>query len=74
MWKLRENALEANRLIREEIDQGKGQVFIDVWTPMLNKDGMPRPELFVKKQLHGNDSGYEIWNKLVELHLAAAGG
>jgi lysophospholipase L1-like esterase len=69
-WKLHEQALEANRLIREEIEQEKSQVFIDVWTPMLGEDGMPRPELFVKDQLHMNDSGYEIWNRLVEPHLA----
>lgn len=71
-WKLHEKALEANRLIREEIAQGRNQIFIDVWTPMLGEDGMPRPELFLKDNLHLNESGYEIWNKLVEPHLAAA--
>ena len=71
-WKLREKALEANRLIRSEIEQGRGQVFIDVWTPMLGDDGMPRAELFLKDQLHMNESGYEIWTKLVEPHLVAA--
>ncbi|MBC8117551.1 MAG: hypothetical protein H7062_24395, partial [Candidatus Saccharimonas sp.] len=68
-WNLHEKALEANRLIREEIERGKGQVFIDVWTPMLGEDGMPRAELFVKDQLHMNESGYEIWTRLVESHL-----
>lgn len=72
-WKLHEKALEANRLIREEIAQGKNQIFIDVWTPMLGEDGMPRPELFFKDNLHMNESGYEIWNKLIEPHLTAAG-
>ncbi len=70
--KLREQALEANRLIREEIAQGQSQVFVDVWTPMLGEDGMPRAELFLKDQLHMNDSGYEIWTKLVEPHLAVS--
>ncbi|MBC8116718.1 MAG: hypothetical protein H7062_20175, partial [Candidatus Saccharimonas sp.] len=70
-WNLHEKALEANRLIREEIARGKGQVFVDVWTPMLGEDGMPRAELFVKDQLHMNESGYEIWTRLVESHLAA---
>ncbi len=73
-WKLREKAREANRFIREEIAQGQGQVFVDVWTPMLGEDGMPRAELFLKDQLHMNEAGYEIWNKLVEPHLAAVGG
>jgi lysophospholipase L1-like esterase len=71
-WKLHEKALEANRLIREEIAQGKHQNFIDVWTPMLGEDGMPRPELFLKDNLHMNETGYEIWNKLVEPQLAVS--
>jgi lysophospholipase L1-like esterase len=68
-WKLREKGLEANRLIREEIARGKNQVFVDIWTPMLGDDGMPRPELFVKDNLHMSDAGYATWNKLVEPHL-----
>ncbi len=73
-WKLREKALDANRLIRDEIAKGKNQIFIDVWMPMLGDDGMPRAELFLKDQLHMNDAGYAIWTKLVEPHLAATGG
>ena len=68
-WKLREKALDANRLIRDEIAKGKNQIFVDVWTPMLSEDGMPRPELFLKDQLHLNDAGYAIWSKLVQPHL-----
>ena len=49
------------------------QVFVDVWTPMLDQDGMPRAELFLKDQLHMNDSGYEIWNKLVVPQLVTTG-
>ena len=71
-WKLREKALEANSLIREEIEKGQGQVFVDVWTPMLGEDGTPRAELFLKDQLHMNDIGYEIWTKLIEPHLAVS--
>ena len=70
-WKLREKGLDANRLIRDEIAKGKNQVFVDVWTPMLGDNGMPRPELFLKDQLHMNDAGYAIWSQLVEPHLAA---
>lgn len=69
-WKLRDKAQEANRLIREEIEKGKNQTFVDVWTPMLGPDGMPRAELFLKDQLHMNETGYEVWNKLIEPHLA----
>ncbi len=69
-WKLRDKMIEANRLIRQEIEQGKGQVFVDVWTPMLGDDGMPRRELFVKDNLHMSEAGYQIWACLVEPQLA----
>lgn len=71
-WKLLDKIREANRLIREEMQSGKNEVFVDVWPPMLGEDGLPRVELFQKDELHLNDAGYEIWNKLVEPHLVAA--
>ena len=71
-WKLREQAQEANRLLREEVIAGTNQVFVDVWTPMLGDDGMPRAELFVKDNLHMNDAGYKVWNQLIATHLHPA--
>ncbi len=68
-WKLREKALEANRLLREETMQGPNQSFVDVWPAMLNADGLPREDLFLKDQLHMNEAGYQIWNRLIEKHL-----
>lgn len=68
-WKLREKALEANRLLREETTQGPNQTFVDVWPEMLSAEGLPREELFVKDQLHMNEAGYRIWNGLIEKHL-----
>ena len=69
-WKFREQAQEANRLLREEVAAGKNQTFVDVWKPMLGEDGMPRADLFVKDNLHMNETGYKVWNGLVEPHLA----
>jgi len=70
-WKFREQALETNRLLLEEVKAGKNQEFVDVWKPMLGDDGMPRADLFVKDNLHMNESGYSIWNRLIEPFLAA---
>lgn len=46
--------------------------FIDVFTPMLNAQGQPRPELFQSDMLHMNAAGYAIWNSLVGPALDAA--
>lgn len=70
-WKLREKALETNRLLQAEVQAGKNQEFVDVWKPMLGDDGMPRPELFTNDNLHMNDTGYAVWNRILEPHLVA---
>ena len=65
-WKLADKAREANRLIAEKCAAGDRLKFVDVFTPMLGADGQPRPELFVKDNLHMNAAGYDLWNQLVE--------
>ncbi len=68
-WKFREKALEANRLLKEETTSGPNQTFVDVWPAMLNEDGLPREDLFIKDMLHMNEAGYQIWNGLIAKHL-----
>lgn len=70
-WKLKDQALHANRLLREEAEAGKNQVYVDVWTPMLGENGEPRADLFVKDRLHMNEMGYTVWNERVAPHLIA---
>jgi len=45
--------------------------FIDVFTPMLDENGQPRPELFGSDMLHMNAAGYELWRSIIEPVLAA---
>jgi hypothetical protein len=45
--------------------------FIDVFNPMLNEDGQPRPELFVSDMLHMNAAGYELWQSIIEPVITA---
>lgn len=68
-WKLREAALEANQLLQAEVTAGTNQTIVDVWPLMLGEDGLPKPELFLKDNLHMTDAGYKIWNELIEPHL-----
>lgn len=39
--------------------------FVDVATPMLDGDGQPREELFIKDRLHMNEKGYAIWKDVI---------
>jgi len=59
----------ANRLIRNYITTQHDMRFIDVCTPMLTREGKPRPELFLEDHLHMNSRGYEIWIKEIKPYL-----
>ena len=39
--------------------------FVDIFTPMLNEKGQPRPKLFIKDNLHMNPEGYRLWTSIV---------
>ncbi|MBN1806120.1 MAG: hypothetical protein JW837_12800 [Sedimentisphaerales bacterium] len=45
--------------------------FIDIFTPMLNDSGQPRPDLFGSDMLHMNAAGYELWQSIIAPVLAA---
>ena len=56
---------EANALIRNYLGGQKNTSFVDVYTPMLNAAGQPRPELFTADSLHMNAAGYEVWKQAI---------
>lgn len=70
-WHLAEQGAETNRLIRAFTEKDDRLAFADIWTPMLGPDGKPRPELFVKDNLHLSPAGYEVWRKVLRPILAA---
>ncbi len=59
----------ANGMIKKYISLEKGLSYIDVFTPMLGKDGDMRPELFVGDGLHLNKEGYALWKSVTAPHL-----
>lgn len=55
----------ANRLIWDYAVSDNRLLFIDVFTPMLTKDGRPRADLCIKDGLHPNAQGYELWASIL---------
>lgn len=52
---------EANMMIKDfSVTDGR-LFYFDSATPLLNSDGKPNVEFFLKDQLHLNDKGYEVW-------------
>ncbi|CAN5652058.1 SGNH/GDSL hydrolase family protein [soil metagenome] len=64
-WHLANKVREANRLIRNFTEHDRNLDYIDVFSPMLGKDGNPRAELFVEDRLHLNGAGYRLWRSIV---------
>jgi len=61
-WSAWPRMMEANEMIRVFSEGLDPLHFIDVATPMLGEDGMPRPELFVEDGLHMTEVGYDGWS------------
>jgi len=54
----------------ENFAKGKKNIeYIDIFTPMLDKNGLPRPELFRADALHLNEAGYELWTSIIRPRL-----
>ena len=60
---------EANGLIKAYADGQERVAFIDVYTPMVDADGQPRPELFRADALHLNSAGYALWKQAIAPHV-----
>jgi len=61
----------ANALIRDYAEQAPNVDYIDVYTPMLGANGLPRRELFREDALHLNADGYALWKRVIAPHLDA---
>lgn len=59
----------ANVMIREFLKKKKRTAYIDVYHAMLNSDGTPMTDIFLKDNLHMNKKGYAIWQKIIEPYL-----
>ena len=60
---------KANTAIARFLKKKPRTAYVDIWKPMLDEQGAPREELFLKDMLHMNKQGYAIWQKALEPHL-----
>jgi lysophospholipase L1-like esterase len=60
---------QANALIKAFLKKQKNASYIDVFTPMLAANHQPKPEIFLKDNLHMNKQGYRIWQKAIQPYL-----
>lgn len=60
-WELKDRYVELNGLLEKVAYQYEHVVYVDVWTPMLKRNGELKANLFIDDGLHINEKGYEIW-------------
>jgi lysophospholipase L1-like esterase len=60
-WHLRKNYEKYNKKISTYSYKNENVTFIDIYKPMIEKNGRPDPALFLKDSLHMNSKGYDIW-------------
>lgn len=65
-WAMADTMKSANKLIEMQCEKDEKLHYLDVWTPMLDGNGQPRPELLLKDGLHMTADGYKIWNDALE--------
>jgi lysophospholipase L1-like esterase len=68
-WEKKQNYEIFNQKLNEYSLSKEGVEFIDTWTPLIDTEGNPRPELFLEDQLHLNEKGYEIWTGIFKSYL-----
>lgn len=57
---------KANALIQKFLKKEKNTAFADVYHKMLNANGQPMPDIFLKDNLHMNAKGYAIWKQVLQ--------
>lgn len=63
---------EANTLLAGYMRSVPNAAYIDIFNPMLDAAGAPRPELFGPDRLHMNDSGYALWQSVINAYVTPA--
>jgi len=68
-WELKDKYLALNIALKAYCDNKSNVYFVDVWQAMIDKDGLPRKELFAKDGLHMTEAGYWLWAKLFDKYI-----
>lgn len=60
---------ESNQFIKKYLATQSNTNYVDVYTPMLHRNGKPKPEIFIQDSLHMNQQGYQIWREKIKPSL-----
>jgi lysophospholipase L1-like esterase len=72
--KVWDKAKAVNQMVKEYAAKTPGLGYIDIVPVMLDADGNPKPELFLKDMLHMNRAGYEFWIPIIKATIEKDAG
>ncbi len=61
--------IEANQTIKRYLRKQENASFVDVYSKMVDKHGLPLKNIFLPDSLHMNREGYEIWKQAIRPYL-----
>jgi lysophospholipase L1-like esterase len=64
-WDLKDKYEKLNAKFEKLASENEDLTYIDVYTDMLNENGVPEPELFLEDSLHMTEKGYLIWKEQI---------
>jgi lysophospholipase L1-like esterase len=64
-WEQREKVRAVNAALAKFMAEDRRRQFLDVTSPMLGPDGLPKLDIFVADRLHMNRKGYELWKPII---------
>lgn len=68
-WRDIDKVRQFNKQVSDYAASHTNVLYIDTFSAMLDKDGRPRPELYVSDRLHPNAKGYAIWKSVIAPYL-----
>lgn len=60
-WHLREKIIATNQMIEKELQKETDCYYIDIYSKMLNENGIPDNTYFEPDMLHLSKKGYALW-------------
>lgn len=64
-----DSIVQTNATICGDIAERDGYYYVDIFHPMLDRAGRPRPELYAEDGLHLSPAGYRVWTQVLSAHL-----
>ncbi len=68
-WAKKDLYQSFNQQLEKYSKSKEGVSFINTWAALTDSAGDARPELYIKDQLHLNESGYILWNGIFKSYF-----